>query len=162
MGQRIHHSSDHLGALRRRYPPYGAPARFPTCVLRISPPQRHLLCPFHPILSRRPPSPSLQAADVSADYAFNGVVMFCILYFTLEIVLSSACKPGYFLSFFFYLDVLATLSMLLDIHEARSMSIAACPVFTRCDWHRLFVPGGATQISSLTRMRHHPLHLRRS
>lgn len=46
-------------------------------------------------------------------------MLFCIAYFTVEIVLTSVCKPNYFLSFFFYLDVLATASLLLDIHEAR-------------------------------------------
>ena len=45
--------------------------------------------------------------------------MFCIGFFTIEIFLSSISKPNYFNSFFFYLDVLATMSLLLDIHEAR-------------------------------------------
>ena len=45
--------------------------------------------------------------------------MFCIGFFTIEILLPSISKPNYFNSFFFYLDVLATMSLLLDIHEAR-------------------------------------------
>lgn len=40
-------------------------------------------------------------------------VVMCI--FLLEILLSSFAKPDYFLSFFFWLDVVSTVSMLLDI-----------------------------------------------
>lgn len=61
-----------------------------------------------------------QGAEVETDHAFNGVVIFCICFFTVEIFCSSICKPKYFNSFFFYLDVLATMSLLLDIHEART------------------------------------------
>lgn len=40
-------------------------------------------------------------------------VVMCI--FLLEVILSSFVKPDYFLSFFFWLDVVSTVSMLLDI-----------------------------------------------
>ena len=41
------------------------------------------------------------------------IIGFCI--FTLEIVLSAYAKNGYLFSFFFWLDLISTASMLLDV-----------------------------------------------
>ena len=35
--------------------------------------------------------------------------------FTVEIIIACLVKPGYFLSFFFWLDVISTASMIFDI-----------------------------------------------
>lgn len=51
----------------------------------------------------------------SADLAFDsiGIALMCI--FTVEIVLSSLVLEDYFLSFFFFLDILSTASILFDV-----------------------------------------------
>jgi hypothetical protein len=52
----------------------------------------------------------------SDDDIFFGITSACLFFFTLEIVLSSYSKPDeYFLSFFFWLDVVSTLSLIPDI-----------------------------------------------
>jgi len=38
-----------------------------------------------------------------------------MLLFIIEIIIASYCKIGYFGSFFFWLDVLSTISMVFDI-----------------------------------------------
>mmetsp|Transcript_43369 Transcript_43369/g.41793 ORF Transcript_43369/g.41793 Transcript_43369/m.41793 type:complete len:155 (+) Transcript_43369:354-818(+) len=49
------------------------------------------------------------------DEYFYGVTCFCMFCFLLEIVLASIVKEDYFLSFFFWLDLLSTGSMVGDI-----------------------------------------------
>ena len=49
------------------------------------------------------------------DLAFDGVNIALILIFVLEIILSSIAIEKYFFSFFFILDIISTLSLLLDI-----------------------------------------------
>jgi hypothetical protein len=49
------------------------------------------------------------------DQAFWGVTMGCFILFIAEIVLSSISKRDYFLTFFFWLDVVSTISMVPDI-----------------------------------------------
>ncbi|EQC26752.1 hypothetical protein SDRG_15402 [Saprolegnia diclina VS20] len=51
----------------------------------------------------------------SADMGFYAVAFVCLLLFLVEFAISCRCKPGYLLSFYFYLDVIATLSLLPDI-----------------------------------------------
>lgn len=51
----------------------------------------------------------------AADDAFYTITVLCFLLFLFEIILSSVTKPGYWLSFFFWLDILATFSMVFDI-----------------------------------------------
>jgi hypothetical protein len=50
-----------------------------------------------------------------ADDAFFTITTILLLIFVFEIMLSSIVKPGYVCSFFFWLDVLATGSMIFDI-----------------------------------------------
>ena len=50
-----------------------------------------------------------------ADDAFFLLTTISFCLFLFEIILSSATKPGYWMSFFFWLDILATFSMLFDI-----------------------------------------------
>lgn len=49
------------------------------------------------------------------DPLFNYVTIICMISFSLEIILASAAKPQYICGFFFWLDVISTVSMLLDI-----------------------------------------------
>lgn len=55
------------------------------------------------------------AFDRNADLGFDVVSIICLCAFFSEIVLGVLCKPGYFLSFFFWLDLVSTLSLILDI-----------------------------------------------
>ena len=48
------------------------------------------------------------------DFAFYTVVLICFFFFALEFVFYSLFKPGYFGSFFFYLDFTATISLAPD------------------------------------------------
>jgi len=50
-----------------------------------------------------------------ADPWFNAIAVVTLLFFTVEIILSSIGKPDYFLGFFFFLDLVATLSIVLDL-----------------------------------------------
>lgn len=65
---------------------------------------------------------SLFSSDVQAawcpptvDYSFNVVQTMLLAFFSIEIILCCISKDNYFLSFFFWLDVLATLSLIQDI-----------------------------------------------
>lgn len=53
-------------------------------------------------------------APKSADDLFNFITVFCIICYALEIVLASLAIDGYFLDFFFWLDIVSTLSMIAD------------------------------------------------
>ena len=50
----------------------------------------------------------------SSDDFFYGVTLVAMICFTLEIVLASISKEDYFLTFFFWLDLVSTLSMIPD------------------------------------------------
>jgi len=50
-----------------------------------------------------------------ADDYFNVLTISCLVIFTFEIVVSCLGKSDYFLGFFFCLDVISTLSLLLDL-----------------------------------------------
>ena len=52
---------------------------------------------------------------LAEDHIFDSMTLGCMVCFTLEILLSSFAKKDYFLSFFFYLDVVSTLSLITDI-----------------------------------------------
>ena len=39
----------------------------------------------------------------------------CLVFFTLELVLASIAKKDYFLGFYFWLDIISTLSLIPDI-----------------------------------------------
>lgn len=55
------------------------------------------------------------AFTVDDDPICFGVTCFCFAMFAIEIFLASIAKEKYFLSFFFWLDVLSTISMIPDI-----------------------------------------------
>ncbi len=55
------------------------------------------------------------AANKSTDDWFYIVTLIVFAYFTFEIVASSFAVPRYFLSFYFWLDIISTISMLLDV-----------------------------------------------
>merc|ERR1719160_516464 len=57
----------------------------------------------------------LSYTDKPADIAFNFVTLFCLAVFLFEIVVSSIGKPDYFLGFFFRLDTVSTISLVLDL-----------------------------------------------
>lgn len=50
-----------------------------------------------------------------ADDAFYGITTFCMLCFSVEIIFAAYAKEGYVFGFFFWLDVMSTLSMVFDI-----------------------------------------------
>ena len=50
----------------------------------------------------------------SADDVFNGITLIVMICFTLEILFASFAKPEYRFSFFFYLDIISTASMIPD------------------------------------------------
>jgi class 3 adenylate cyclase len=51
----------------------------------------------------------------STDDAFDGLVVVCITLFTLELVVSFICKNEYRWSFYFWLDVIATITLIADL-----------------------------------------------
>eukprot|EP00899_Mesostigma_viride_P006218 jgi/Mesvir1/15598/Mv03208-RA.1 len=57
----------------------------------------------------------LAATYKGADGVFVGLVIMCLVLFSLELILASISKPDYFLGFYFWLDLIATLSLLLDL-----------------------------------------------
>jgi hypothetical protein len=57
----------------------------------------------------------LLATNKPADNVFNGFTITCLVVFTFEIVLSVFGKSDYFLGFFFWLDVISTGTLVLDL-----------------------------------------------
>merc|ERR1712113_949579 len=57
----------------------------------------------------------LGKTNKTADDFFDVVTVVCILVFSVEIILSSLGKEDYFGSFFFYLDAISTVTLMLDI-----------------------------------------------
>ncbi|CAD8077335.1 unnamed protein product [Paramecium sonneborni] len=53
--------------------------------------------------------------DKRADSAFDGITIFCIIIFSTEIVITSIVRQEYLNSFFFWLDIISTISQILDI-----------------------------------------------
>jgi len=51
----------------------------------------------------------------SVDDGFFTMASICLGFFTFEIILSCLAKPGYFLGFFFWLDIISTASLIFDI-----------------------------------------------
>ena len=51
----------------------------------------------------------------SADPVFDDIAFFCLVMFTAEITLNAISQEGYFNSFYFWLDVISTLSLITDI-----------------------------------------------
>lgn len=57
----------------------------------------------------------LLAFSKTADDYFNATTTVCLVFFALELILSSLSKPGYLNSFYFWLDLIATISLIPDI-----------------------------------------------
>lgn len=55
------------------------------------------------------------AFPVSCDEYFYTITTICMFFFAVEIVLASIAKPDYFLGFYFWLDCIATASLIFDI-----------------------------------------------
>ncbi len=51
----------------------------------------------------------------SADNAFYSLSIVAIVIFSTEIVLSCISKPDYLFSFYFWLDIVSTLTMIMDV-----------------------------------------------
>ena len=49
------------------------------------------------------------------DFTFYNLTLICLVGFTIEITLNCICQDNYFNSFYFYLDVISTLSLIADI-----------------------------------------------
>lgn len=62
----------------------------------------------------------LLACGVDADKYFTGITIMCFFMFLLELIAASIGKPGYWLSFFFWLDLIATASIITDIEPLMS------------------------------------------
>lgn len=57
----------------------------------------------------------LIATDKTADSGFYFVTSLCLVFFAAELILASIAKENYFLGFFFWLDLIATVSLIPDI-----------------------------------------------
>ena len=51
----------------------------------------------------------------NADSFFDALIIFCIFLFIFEIVLSTIVKANYKFSFFFWLDLISTLTLIFDL-----------------------------------------------
>lgn len=50
-----------------------------------------------------------------ADDVFNSISIVCLFFFAIELVMTSLCKDEYRLSFYFWLDFIAMVSLIPDI-----------------------------------------------
>lgn len=55
------------------------------------------------------------ACPSSSDDYFYGITVSCMFFFLVECFLASLAKPDYFAGFYFWLDVVATLSLVFDV-----------------------------------------------
>jgi hypothetical protein len=62
----------------------------------------------------------IMSATKSADPVFEGIAVTLFIIFMLELVVNSLTQSGYFLCFFWWLDLIAALSMLLDVESIRN------------------------------------------
>lgn len=53
--------------------------------------------------------------EKEADNYFNAMVLICVFIFASEICLSCVGKDDYFLGFFFWLDIISTITLILDL-----------------------------------------------
>ena len=49
------------------------------------------------------------------DFTFYNLTLICLIGFTIEITINCLCQNNYFNSFYFYLDVISTISLIADI-----------------------------------------------
>ncbi len=52
--------------------------------------------------------------DIEYDNFYDAFIIICMVIFITEIVLSSIFKVGYFKSYYFWLDIISTGSLILD------------------------------------------------
>ncbi|CAK94539.1 unnamed protein product (macronuclear) [Paramecium tetraurelia] len=55
------------------------------------------------------------AFDKRADDGFDVITIICMIIFSIEIIIASLVRTDYFNSFFFWLDIISTVSQILDI-----------------------------------------------
>ncbi len=55
------------------------------------------------------------ACPLEYDDIFFGLTCVCFVIFTFEIFFGSICREEYFLTFFFWLDLVSTCSMITDV-----------------------------------------------
>lgn len=65
----------------------------------------------------------LLSYDVSADNYFTAITIMSFFMFLLELIAASIGKPGYWLSFFFWLDLIATASIISDIQPLMELML---------------------------------------
>jgi hypothetical protein len=58
------------------------------------------------------------------DFGFDGTSLTVLSIFGVEIILSSWVVDGYFNSFFFYLDIISTISIIFDVNFISDMIFA--------------------------------------
>eukprot|EP01048_Picozoa_sp_COSAG05_P001190 COSAG05_NODE_39_length_27555_cov_750.282925_5_plen_914_part_00 len=61
----------------------------------------------------------MMMSDKTADPAFETVSIILFIVFMVELIINSLTQDKYFLSFFWFLDLVAALSMLLDVESIR-------------------------------------------
>ena len=64
-------------------------------------------------------------AEQSADSSFEVFAVVLFIIFMMELVVNSLMQDGYFGSFFWWLDLIAALSMLLDVEVIREAIMGA-------------------------------------
>ena len=57
----------------------------------------------------------LAATEKPKDAVFFGLSAVCLAFFVLELTVASIAKPGYFFSFYFWLDFIGSVSLITDI-----------------------------------------------
>jgi hypothetical protein len=65
----------------------------------------------------------LLTCTVSADRIFTGFTIMSFFAFLIELIAASISKPGYWLSFFFWLDLIATASIVSDIQPLMELML---------------------------------------
>lgn len=55
------------------------------------------------------------ATSKDGDVVFYILTIFCFVIFSIEIILSTYAKPDYLFTFFFWLDLISTVTLLLDV-----------------------------------------------
>jgi hypothetical protein len=55
------------------------------------------------------------AFKLNSDEVFYILTCVCMFFFLFEIIIASFSKPDYFLGFYFWLDLIATVSLIFDI-----------------------------------------------
>jgi hypothetical protein len=55
------------------------------------------------------------AFKMNSDDVFYDITTACMFFFLIEVIISSIAMPEYFLGFYFWLDIIATASLIFDI-----------------------------------------------